>query len=51
LALALPNLARETREAFTASFGDNQVYDRFEETIRDRCLWVCTSVLTRTGPE
>jgi serine/threonine-protein kinase HipA len=45
MALALPHLARETRHAFAASFGDNQVYDRLEETIRDRCRWVCTSVL------
>jgi hypothetical protein len=45
MALALPDLARETRQAFAASFGDNQVYDRFEETIRDRSHWVCTSVL------
>jgi serine/threonine-protein kinase HipA len=45
LALALPDLARATREDFAASFGDHQVYDRFEETIRDRCHWVRTSVL------
>ncbi|MFW6067937.1 MAG: type II toxin-antitoxin system HipA family toxin [Myxococcota bacterium] len=45
LATALPALARQTRQDFAARFGDNQAYDRFEETVRDRCHWVCTSIL------
>jgi serine/threonine-protein kinase HipA len=46
LALRLPALAQETRAAFAARFGDNQVLDRFEETIRDRCRWTLGSMGT-----
>ncbi len=42
-----PEEARATREAFAESFGDNQVYDRFEEAVRDRCGWTLRSVFGR----
>jgi serine/threonine-protein kinase HipA len=44
LATALPTLATETRQAFADQFGDNQILDRFEETIRDRCGWTLRSL-------
>jgi len=47
LAEALPRHAQETRDAFGERFGDNQVYDRCVETIRDRCRWTQTNVLRR----
>jgi serine/threonine-protein kinase HipA len=43
LAAVLPGLARETRSAFAERFGDSQMLDRFEETIRDRCGWTLRS--------
>lgn len=47
MAESLPDHARATREAFAARFGDNQVYDRFEEAVGDRCRWTLGSVFGR----
>lgn len=43
----MPDEARATRESFAETFGDNQVYDRFEEAVRDRCSWTLHSVFGR----
>lgn len=45
LAGALPDHARDARAAFAARWGDNQVYDRLEEVVVDRCRWVTNHVL------
>ena len=47
LAESLPGLASAAREAFVEERGDNQVFDRFEETIADRCRWVLNSIGSR----
>lgn len=47
MAETLPDLARDTRRAFAARFGDNPAYDRLEESIRDRCAWTLQSVFGR----
>ncbi len=41
----LPQEATFVRREFAAQYGDNQVYDRWLETIRDRCHWVRHNVL------
>lgn len=47
MAERMPAEARATREHFAAQHGDNQVYDRFEEAVRDRCSWALRSVFGR----
>ena len=47
MAERMPAEARATREQFAARHGDNQVYDRFEEAVRDRCSWTLRSVFGR----
>lgn len=44
LAEALPEHARDARAEFAATFGDNQLYDRFEEVIADRCKWTLSTI-------
>jgi hypothetical protein len=39
LAETLPALAREARTDWANRFGDNQLLDRFEESIGDLCKW------------
>jgi serine/threonine-protein kinase HipA len=41
----LPKHAAAARQHFAESFADNQVFDRFVETIADRCSWVKKSVM------
>lgn len=48
LAGTLPTEASEARAAFAAQFVDNPIYDRWVETIHDRCRWVQNNVLRRT---
>ncbi len=44
LAEALPATSRATRGAFAEQFGDNQAYDKLEESVTDRCGWVLRNV-------
>lgn len=44
LANELPEHARRARQAFAENFGDEPVYDYFEESVRRRCHWTLTSV-------
>jgi len=44
MANALPPLARETRASWASQFDDNQMLDRFEEAIADRCRWTLNLV-------
>jgi len=46
LAGALPVHARAARATFAERWGDNQVYDRFEEVVADRCQWVEKNTLS-----
>jgi serine/threonine-protein kinase HipA len=39
MAELLPELARQARSEWAAQYGDNQMLDRFEEAIGDRCKW------------
>lgn len=44
MAERLPSLAHETRAAWAMRYGDNQVLDRFEEAVADRCRWTLNVV-------
>jgi hypothetical protein len=44
MARELPALAAATRASFAERFGDNQAYDRLEESVTDRCAWTLRSV-------
>jgi len=44
MAQELPSLAAATRASFAERFGDNQAYDRLEESVADRCARTLRSV-------
>jgi serine/threonine-protein kinase HipA len=47
MANELPGVAAAARESFANQFGDNQAYDRLEESIADRCAWTLRSVFAK----
>jgi serine/threonine-protein kinase HipA len=44
MATDLPAMAAEARASFAERYGDNQAFDRLEESIVDRCAWTLRSV-------